>query len=66
MPEMPLAQECAMYYPESWEATNTNKESRQEVQSVRSSEQDQFRLGLQNNRIVHQQTMGPCIIDLSH
>ena len=50
----------------AWEATNTNKESRQEVQSVRSSEQDQIRSGLQNNRIVHQQNMGPCITDLSH
>ena len=63
---MPLAQECAMYYPESGEASNINKESRQEVQSVRSSEQDQIRSGLQNNRIVHQQNMGPCITDLSH
>ena len=50
MPEMPLAQECAMYYSEWAHKHKQGGEwSRQEVQSVRSSDQDQIRrLGLQN------------------
>ena len=67
MPKMPLAQECAMYYSElrvSHKHKQGGEWSRQEVQSVRSSDQDQItRLGLQNCIV---QNSKHCITDLSH